>query len=460
MSANALIFDVANMPDGSLTLLPEARTTSGSGEPNKFKPSAAEFPADGSTEWARWGDMDDSPTSWRESLEHVPIAMAAIRKMVSIAYGNGIAYVLDSDLHAVARGEAKTVRRAYIPEIEQFKKENRIHRWLIGQLTDWHIYMNAFSEIGWDLGKRNIKRIWHKEAEYCRITLPDSANLYSTHMVFSPFFADRQQPTSKDRAKIPLYNIKVAEEMQRHLMSPAAKTFAYHSHYPTPGLRYYSRPLWIGLFRKGGWLEVAKNVPEIVASMQRNQVSIKYQIYIPEDYFKVRHAGWDTMTAENRKKIIDTKINELKNWVQNSKGGTLSQVYKHADAFSGGKGDGLDKIQVIAVDDKMKTGTWVPDSNAADSQIVQSLGLHPSQMGLSPQGGKMGAGSGSDQRESYNTQITINTLDQHIVLEPLNLIAEKNNWPVTFLIDHTRHTTINEQESGMVTDPSTGLEIS
>ena len=96
----------------------------------------------------------------------------------------------------------------------------------------------------------------------------------------------------------------------------------------------------------------------------------------------------------------------------------------------------------------------MPSSDKADAQIVQGLGLHPSQVGLSPQGGKMGAGSGSDQRESFNTGITLNTMDQLIVLEPLNWLARFNaqsdpDWDVTFFIDHTHHTTTNDQESGL-----------
>jgi hypothetical protein len=111
-------------------------------------------------------------------------------------------------------------------------------------------------------------------------------------------------------------------------------------------------------------------------------------------------------------------------------------------------------VEIIAVDDKVKKDAWVPSSNAADAQIVQGLGLHPSQVGLQPEGGKMGAGSGSDQRESFNTGITVNTIDQNILLEPLNWIATYNaqvdpEWDVTFFIDHTYHTTTNKQEDGM-----------
>ena len=113
------------------------------------------------------------------------------------------------------------------------------------------------------------------------------------------------------------------------------------------------------------------------------------------------------------------------------------------------------------MDDKIKSNAWVPSSEKADAQIVQGLGLHPSQVGLATEGGKMGSGSGSDQRESYNTGITLNTIEQEIVLEPLNWIAAFNaqtdpkNWDITFFIDHTIHTTTNVQESGLVPSPTT-----
>ncbi|MEL6358995.1 MAG: hypothetical protein AAFQ01_03560, partial [Bacteroidota bacterium] len=123
-------------------------------------------------------------------------------------------------------------------------------------------------------------------------------------------------------------------------------------------------------------------------------------------------------------------------------------------------GKPMGRIIIEAVDDKIKNDAWVPSSETADAQIVQGVGLHPSQVGLAPQGGKMGAGSGSDQRESFNTGITLNTLEQKIVLEPLNFIAHYNaksnpEWDITFMIDHTTHTTTNNKEDGMVPSDTT-----
>jgi hypothetical protein len=123
----------------------------------------------------------------------------------------------------------------------------------------------------------------------------------------------------------------------------------------------------------------------------------------------------------------------------------------------------IGKIEIISIDDKLKKDAWVPTSEIADAQIVQGFGVHPSQVGLAPQGGKMGAGSGSDQRETYNLGISLNNIEQQQILEPLNWLARYNarynaDWDVTFFIDHTHHTTTNDQESGLKPSETT-LEI-
>ncbi len=111
-------------------------------------------------------------------------------------------------------------------------------------------------------------------------------------------------------------------------------------------------------------------------------------------------------------------------------------------------GHPMGKPEIIAVDDKAKSGTWVPDSNFADSQIVQGLGLDPSQIGLMSDGGKMGAGSGSDKMQSYNQHILLNTPDQRLVLSPLNYLSKYNNWGLTAAVKHTQRTTQNDNRSG------------
>jgi hypothetical protein len=390
---------------------------------------------------ARWGCDDMHPTKVRCKLEKVPMAMRAIDQLVKMMYGNGITYYRNSDLND---GDGK-VKRAYIQEVEDFIWRSRIDRFLIAQMVDYRFYMNAFSELVFSRAKDKIAAIYHKPAEFCRLSLQNEETLHIDSLFYSPDFSLGRGLTTSDRwREIPL--IRWYDE-DNFLQSLAGYKFAYHSHYPTPGVTYYARAHWMGLAEENGWLDVAINVPRIVSAMQKNQILLKYQINIPETYFEVRDPDWHTYTSAQRNDVIKKKVAELNQFLTST-----DNVYKSlASVFKEEQGthQPYGKIEIIAIDDKTKKGTWVPDSNAADAQIVQGLGLHPSQVGLAPEGGKMGAGSGSDQRESFNTGITLNTLDQKIILEPLNWIARYNRWGITFMIDHTYHTTTNIQEDGL-----------
>jgi hypothetical protein len=393
--------------------------------------------------WAPWGDDDLVPTNLRCKLEEVPMAQSAVSRLAAMMYGNGIVYYKNSDID---NGE---VKRARIPEIEAFMRRSRINtKWFLAQCLDFRYSMNAFSEFILSNDRTKIVSIFHKQAEFCRKSVQNEETLDIDWLLYSADFP--LGGVGQNRyAFIPLYSY--FDDLKEYVSRLKGHKFAYHAHYPTPGTVYYARPMWVGLFRKEGWLDVAANVPRIISAMQNNQISIKYQIVIPETYFEIRYREWDMFTAEQREKAMDdlvVRVNESLKGATNVYNSITTFVKQ--DKVSGAM---IGKIEILPIDDKTKAGTWVPDSNAADAQIVQALGLHPSQMGLQPAGGKMGAGSGSDQRESFNTGISLNTPDQDLLLEPLQMVAEFNGWDVTFAIDHTMHTTTNEKEDGMKPGP-------
>ena len=279
----------------------------------------------------------------------------------------------------------------------------------------------------------------------CRLKL-DAKMIKPEKVIYSPYFVDGQPGKNQyiDFPYLPLNqdSSRVIERFNNQY------EFAYHTYFPTPGSIFYGIPWWKALFEKEGWLQVSANVPKIILAMHANQVSIKYMITIPESYFLARYENWQTLDIDKKQNLINNKINEINSVLTGAanSGKTISQVVKEDPISHNVYGN----ITIEAIDDKFKRDSWLPDSNVSDAQIVQGFGEHPSQIGLAPQGGKMGAGSGSDQRESYNTSITLNTPDQQVVLEPLNFISRFNGWGVEFYVDHTYHTTTNHQESGMI----------
>lgn len=395
--------------------------------------------------WAAWGNNDRWPTDIRLKIESVPIAGATIDKLVKMLYGNGIAYYRRADL----KPGVKNIQRHYSGKLENWIERNRIAtEFLPAQFTDLRFTWNTWCEMIFTRDRRAVSNIFTKTAEHCRLSQQDETLARNLFLLYSPDFG-YQTPEETRIGRIPLFQWDMEEQFLALL--PGHK-MAWHSRIPTAGLINYARPFWQGLFRENGWMDASIRVPEVVNAMMKNQIILKYIIRIPITYFKIRHQQWDTYTDEEKTRLIDAKVAEWNTALKGEKNAftSIASVFQQNEIT----GDSIGKVEIESVDDKLKKDAWVPSSETADAQIVQGLGMHPSQVGLQPQGGKMGAGSGSDQRETFNIGISTNNIEQLVVLEPLNWIARYNaqfdpEWDVRFFIDHTHHTTTNDQEDGM-----------
>jgi hypothetical protein len=390
-------------------------------------------------DWVQWGVDDRKPTKNRLLIEKVSIAGATIAKVTRKLVGNGLCYYNPDEI------KNGVVKHAYNKDVEDFLLNNRIKtKWMFAQASNYNYYMNCFGTFILSNDRKKIARIVHRETEHCRVKLNKELTEVK-EMVFSPYFSEGGPANVGQRLDFPM--MQLDQSSTDLVRNSKALEFGYHTYFPTPGSFYYGIPWWEALFQKDGWLNVSANVPKIILGMHRNQVNIKYVIYIPESYFFSRYEGWKNMKLEAKKKIIDKKILDLNNALTGTENAynTISHVFKEtANDFKE-----YSKIKIEAIDDKLKKDSWLPDANASDAQIVQAWGEHPSQMGLAQEGGNLSAG-GSNQRESYNTSISLNTPDQEILLEPLNFAMRFNGLPYKFFVDHTYHTTTNEQESGLV----------
>ena len=92
------------------------------------------------------------------------------------------------------------------------------------------------------------------------------------------------------------------------------------------------------------------------------------------------------------------------------------------------------KINVI--DNKLKDDAYLPDSQAANSEILFSMGVDPALLGAGIPGGKLGAGSGSDKREAYWMLNANMGIDRSVSLSLLEFIRDFNNWDPNIRFDH------------------------
>jgi len=70
--------------------------------------------------------------------------------------------------------------------------------------------------------------------------------------------------------------------------------------------------------------------------------------------------------------------------------------------FMDDKGVQVSALKITSVDDKLKDGIYLPEAEAANSEILFAIGVDPSLIGAGIPGGKLGAGSGSDKNAAFN----------------------------------------------------------
>lgn len=389
--------------------------------------------------WATWGTRDNLPTLIRRKFEQIGLAGRVQHDLAKQLCGSGLVYFNKSDLH----NNPKEVKRAYIPEVEDFLEANMIEtEWLYPQALDYRYNYNTFSELITSVDRSKIVELHHKEAEFCRIEKQNENTLLFDNIYYSPDFALQRPPSENRYKKIPLIPLF---RKDAYMAKARGHNFTWHTRLKTPGIMYYARQHWMGLMRDRGWMDNAIAVPEIVNAMMKNQVILKYQILIPETYFEVRNLEWDSYDDLKRNAVIDAFIEELNDHLTDTKNmyKSITTVFKQDPT-----GAELGKPEIIPIDDKIKSDNWVPGAEAANMEITIALGGHPSMLGLSADGKVMSSGSGSDKREVFNIEVDTNTIEQKKLLEPLNYIAKYNDWDVKFFIDHVRHTTTNNQEDG------------
>jgi hypothetical protein len=216
------------------------------------------------------------------------------------------------------------------------------------------------------------------------------------------------------------------------------------------GKGYYPPPLWYSTKK---WVDIAKAVPGMKTAMFNNQMTIKYLVTISGTYWKRIHKKWDTFTAEKRKQIMDDKLDEIDEYLSGN-----NNQYK--SIFANSYIDPITKeeiadIKIEVLDDKVKDGKLLPDSAAANSEILFALQINPALFGAGqPQGAYANNAGGSNIRESYMVQLMLLEWERRQNARIFNLVKHYNGWSKRLETDGKR--LVFKYPSGLLTTLDTG----
>jgi len=312
------------------------------------------------------------------------------------------------------------------PEILAFLSSIQTKRYLREAYNDFFWFWNVFPDMIKSTGGDKIAYIGTHDASHCRWGLQDDKGVVKECFISPNWKGGKVKRENALVLKtIDPYNWNAVEDLKANA---ALKRFVYPISYPSPGKTYYQLATWDG-FRTSGWMAIAQNIPIFKAAIMKNQMHIKYLIKIPSNYWATAYEGWEDKTEEQKNacKVEKlTQINEKLTNVENAGKSILNEVGYDAD------GNILPGWAIEVIDDKLKEGAYLEDSQEASAHLMRSLGLDDTLIGKGPGKGGMGGGSGSDKRVALNIYCALQNPYRDVVLEPFAFAAQYNGWMDTY----------------------------
>lgn len=373
-----------------------------------------------SSEWSLWGDNNMEPIYIADDIKHCGVLSAAVQTESRLAMGRGIdAYLLmDKDVDGT--------------EHLEWVSDAEINDFLEANDSFLHGYLNHYNMLGYGWGatqlmlngaRNRINRIKATDIAMARLQKKDtSGNINNMYLCGDWSLA----PTQADGDKVKTVPLLIeGYEHDQLVQSKSGYEFAMLHRILINGHNYYPQPLHRSA---KAWVDITRSVPSIKNAINKNQMTVKYLIIVSETYFKRVHRKWDSYSPEKRQEIIDTKYNEVNEFLMGEeKSGKSIMAGRYYDVLSQSM---VDDITITVLDDKMKDGKMLPDSAAADKQILFSMFFNPAIWGgnLLGDGASGGAGSGSDIREATLVLLMLLNPERQNNLKVYNLIKRFNGW--------------------------------
>lgn len=402
-----------------------------------------------SSEIASWGIDNKYPNKVIEAIRKSGSGGSALRFLRKVTYGNGL--ILYSNAPVDGKKAITLLDWNSYPEVAEFHKKSQLKNFCKESIMDLEFFGIMFPEYILSDNYKKILRVKRHQTAWCRFGIQNEEGLITTIYISQKFNKDSVSVGSEFMEEVPHVDSSMSiDEVKEFCKANGIKKFIRPVKYPLLDEAYYPIPEWHSII-SNGWLEVANSVPALKRAIFKFQMNIKYIIHIDERYFeKVYKDEWATKKVEERmeirKQLIDS-MNDKLTGTENS--GKSIQSMK----FEDDKGNTIKALEIETVDDKFKDGSYLPEAEAANSEVLFAIGVDPSLIGAGIPGGKLGAGSGSDKMAAFNILQSLKKSDREFFLESLEFVRDYNDWDMNlnFGFEDTVLTTLDKNPTGTQT---------
>ncbi len=371
-----------------------------------------------------WGENNKYPWDLDEVAKKCNTLEAGLMVLGDHMVGQGLYIYRD-----VVENGVKSTKEIIIPEIEEWLESSCFDTYYDAACREYLRWANIYPL--YKMNKdRKIVQVDIESSMYSRLELPNpntgrNENIYtSAQWVNGLTLKGSTIPANLKQwvAKYPL----ITEMGGVDTMTYAKNyfTFAQHITLYTSG-KSYGRAPWHAAY-ENGWIAISISVPEIKKRLFEWSVTLNYVIYIHEDYWKNKYEGkWETMSTEEKEIKIKARQKEIESNLVGK-----DNAYKTIFSSMGtdDRGNPIMSLKIEVVDNKMREGNFIPDSQVADSQIMFSVAVDPGLLGLVVPGGKQGGGSGSNIREASLALNARLRPHKNKILKPFYMVKKFHGW--------------------------------
>ena len=380
------------------SLLVTSTGTSGAPLKAAHTSTASKKEEEGKTFFVPWGPANNFPDLVLDMVEKSTVGRAGLHYLTKMTYGQ--------DTFTYTRGGFDAQNREIrtfldIPDWELVQSRTNYDVVRLGQTQDFSMFGTAFAEIIFDGMKGKVFSISYQKARNVRFAPAVNGRLVSAFI--SANWADN--PKKEDCEEVQLLDpIHFATQLEA--IKADTKTFKYLLPLRWPDARrdYYSLAFWDSS-RNNGYMEISNSIPKFKKALFENQMSLKYHIQVPLEYWEWKYPTWDQMTPDEQDDAIDTFYTEMEASLTGAENAQKAiMTFYRSQTIGANKAMGEFKITVI--DDKMKNEAYLPDAAAANAEILFSMLINPAETGL---GNSSGAYTGADKGGSNIRESRIST---------------------------------------------------
>jgi len=355
------------------------------------------------------------PNKIKEIIEKTPLINSILHFLSNSIVSGGLAY---GSIEYDATGQT-IYRRNRIPEVEAFLKKSNVARYLREISYEYYAYGNAFAQIVKG-AQGKVESLSAVDSVFCRFAKADErGNFKEVYMTAErvPTWTRNSQYMTVIDALNPYFDVptQLADAKASNLMYPLQGI--------STGNTTYQFARWHSLIF-GKWIDISVKAGLYIDSLLQREATVKYLIYVSEDYFS-RRFGDLWANQEQREKLKNDVKTEFENALSGAANAGKSVFIPFF--YNTISGAAQDTIRIDSIEDKIDPAKYLEPTDRSTQQILAAFGVDPTLFGANFIKG-MGAGSGSDKRIAAELMTLQSKPDQDLILEPLNHIAEVNGW--------------------------------